>query len=113
MKTLPVAVVGVLVVVAGLGAQGRSGSRKPAPVQTEFGTADLAAVKPEDGLFEQVGEISDNGLIVMLDWIRKFERVKYVGIGAKEQANLRRQAQLAGGIAIVGAVLIFLGFLIR
>jgi hypothetical protein len=28
-------------------------------------------------------------------------------------AMLRRQAQVAGGIAIVGAVLIFLGFLIR
>ena len=72
------------------------GGRKPAPVQTELGTADLAAVKLEDAEFEQIGEISDSGLIVVLDSISKFERVRHVGAGAKEQADLRRQAQLRG-----------------
>jgi cyclophilin family peptidyl-prolyl cis-trans isomerase len=96
MKTLPVAVIGVLVVAAGLGAQKPTGARKPAPIETESGTADVARVTPEDRLFEQTGEISDSGLAVMLDSIRRFESVKYAGADSRRLADLRRQANLRG-----------------
>src|SRR5688572_12044295 len=90
MKTLPVAIIGVLVVAAGLGAQGRK------PIQTESGTIDLEGLKPGDAVFEQVGEISDSGLVLMLETIRRFESVKYVGADSRRLADLRRQANLRG-----------------
>ncbi len=94
MRTLAAALVGICVVAAGVAAQ--SVGRGKGTVPTEFGPADLTALRDEDLRFEEAGAISDDGLRLILQSIASFDRARFTTPQARAQAERVREDNLRG-----------------
>ena len=90
MRALAAAIVGLCVVAAEISAQ--SGRRATLP--TDRGPVDVAALRDEDIDFEQSGELSENGLRLILHSFATFERARFTTAQARREAEQARRDRL-------------------